>query len=1023
MDFTVPAPGGAAPGAPAALAARGADPAISIPAGNHLFRRITGLVLAPIAGALVPVPTTLPQSIMEMVLGPIISAGGAIAVLGLPAILVKCSPLRFEMALTQLEAEPAGVGLNPTAVYDDLEHAASQVLEAVRRVQIQVGPINPAYIGLAGDFYFLEPIGALVAAQFVALCNGPTALTIEHLSVGGFLVHYGFLCFLCMGNSQVASRDGPGSPTRRALAQISQLAAAASLAGQVAPGALADASSLSDWFNATAAAEAVVFGRFSAVPSSREQNIRDRHTLHYGTPEQRVNLLASLVIRQPLRGKLPNVHRILGSGPTASDAASVGRRLIRLVKDSATVTMDSIDTVMELEKAMLEPVRSLSTPGVAVASLTDRLIHIENIFRKTSKGADGKSAAPSSYSANLSLLLDSASWRATEAILLAEVASPVCRPLVLLETLTNSSVLGARRLALGGFRRDDESTRLLALSQPLSRAIDILDVSNGTKMDAVRHRAVADALVADPITRLPMTAAQTQFYQDFPDNFARQILRGAVDELDWIALMRLVLQANRPGLLIQEYPQGIFDPLVPPLLNPLVDRVAQLLGVPLAAPAPPLVPPPNFATFRTIVVTVSTRYSSVNSVPDGFLSSNMVKLRKFERAAWGEAAGTFNRVMGMKDPAGPVIQSVFEANSGAMATLAQLDRALSDQATSADAQPELHALQQKISEHGSIEALVAHVAGLSGRPPSRGGTSTSMAASSSRDGDRSLRTRERDSSRDRSRSADRGRSSERGRSADRDRALKGRSPSLPRDSTDALGSRAKDIVRHGADGATFWYANRSGERASVIYEYSKLEKLAGRTRKELDFPVICSLRRSVHGRAELCEFPSQPGHEHAHSPAHIPPFSGFAEQAEALFREPSAGRAMPADAELLNRRSPSGERLGAVAGKAARFEGLSRGRSPHPGRRESPSRAAPPGRSSQQRSRSRSQSAPSRSRSPARSAPMAMRSSLERDVPRSQPQASRPASNSSRGATQGSSAAQSSSPSNQALRAAVRGSI
>ena len=133
------------------------------------------------------------------------------------------------------------------------------------------------------------------------------------------------------------------------------------LAGNVAPGAIADASSFADWLHATAAAEAVVFGRFSAVPSSREQNVRDRHTLlQFGTPEQRVNLVASLVIRQPLREKMPNVHRILGVGPTASDAASVGRRLIRLVKDSATVTMDSVDSAMELEKAMLEPVRSLT---------------------------------------------------------------------------------------------------------------------------------------------------------------------------------------------------------------------------------------------------------------------------------------------------------------------------------------------------------------------------------------------------------------------------------------------------------------------------------------------------------------------------------------------------------------------------------------------------------------------------------------------------------------------------------------
>ena len=45
MDFNVAAPGGAAPGTPAARAARGADPAITIPPGGHFFRRIANLTL------------------------------------------------------------------------------------------------------------------------------------------------------------------------------------------------------------------------------------------------------------------------------------------------------------------------------------------------------------------------------------------------------------------------------------------------------------------------------------------------------------------------------------------------------------------------------------------------------------------------------------------------------------------------------------------------------------------------------------------------------------------------------------------------------------------------------------------------------------------------------------------------------------------------------------------------------------------------------------------------------------------
>ena len=96
-----------------------------------------------------------------------------------------------------------------------------------------------------------------------------------------------------------------------------------------------------------------------------------------------------------------------------------------------------------------------------------------------------------------------------------------------------------------------------------------------------------------------------------------------------------------------------------------------------------------------------------------------------------------------------------------------------------------------------------------------------------------------------------------------------------------------DTVRHGADGRTFWYVNKAGVKASVVYDYVELEKLAGRTRQELDFPVVCSKGRSPAVRAELCCAPGTAGHEHAGSSAHIPPFADFADAAERLFQAPA----------------------------------------------------------------------------------------------------------------------------------------
>ena len=230
------------------------------------------------------------------------------------------------------------------------------------------------------------------------------------------------------------------------------------------------------------------------------------------------------------------------------------------------------------------------------------------------------------------------------------------------------------------------------LSEPLLRAVDLLSSSQGEGKDEIRCRCVADALVADPVTRLPATSSEISFYLTFPEVMAKQIIRGALNEVDWIELMRLVSQARTPGLAIASYPQGIFDPLVPPLLTPLLDRVASLLGIPLNAPVPPLVVPPNWATLRTIVITVAAENSLICGVPDGFMESNLEKLRVFSATAWTETARVFHRVMGMRNPAGPVVESIFEPNSGAMAQLARLRTDRAEQKNTAQSQPELHGI-------------------------------------------------------------------------------------------------------------------------------------------------------------------------------------------------------------------------------------------------------------------------------------------------------------------------------------------
>jgi hypothetical protein len=52
-------------------------------------------------------------------------------------------PEKLDAAIAQLEAEPAGVGLDPAAVYEGLSHAASAVLAAVARLAISGACAGP----------------------------------------------------------------------------------------------------------------------------------------------------------------------------------------------------------------------------------------------------------------------------------------------------------------------------------------------------------------------------------------------------------------------------------------------------------------------------------------------------------------------------------------------------------------------------------------------------------------------------------------------------------------------------------------------------------------------------------------------------------------------------------------------------------------------------------------------------------------------------------------------------------------
>jgi hypothetical protein len=835
-------------------------------------------------------------------------------------------PEKFDAAIAQLEAEPAGVGLDPAATYESLSHAASAVLAAVARVAQRVRdgfPLHPAYILTPADLYDHEPMAPAAPAELLALNQPPNGLCFIHLEGDGFfLVHYGVLAFAAYGRCLAASRDAPDSPTRRFLADLHDMcvrvglarARSSAMAPVVAPAAvlppaaagrgrgrgagapvpvgvpvpagpaavaaetLVSPASLHLWLGATAPPCFLAFRTIVGLGvDAREQSVRDQHLLRFGTEDQKQVLVASLACQAPVRARLPNLFAVITASVAPGAAASYLWRLCRATDLPGLKSIADVSSLFALDGALKDAARSLTAPGLVVSTVDDRLARVEDFFSANpsrSAAAGGSSAsAHSTYANDLGILLSQAPWRATEAALLVELGGPR-RPLVLHETIITSSVLGARQLALGR-PKTDELKRLLTLSKPLKRAIDILD------NDATRHKLVADAFVADrlpragaPATLLPLKDEEIGFHTKMPKELSTKILRGAFDEIDWIEFLRLLLAVQKPNQFIAPYSDGWHDQHFIPLIIPHLERMSALLGLPsvLLPGTIPIPAPANFGTLSVIATTISRQHAEIVGVPSAFSSENLLSLAKFSSQVFPEAARSFHAYYSLADPAGPLPGSLFENPSAALATLNTLQRSINSQEAMAADQKALYALAAEVAAHGSVAELVRHFAGrqrAASPSPSRSDTGTAAKASKTK------------SDRDKSPSVSRG-----------DGRSRSSSPAGGRSASPGLIGSRKDSVKLSADGTGFWYQDpTTGHRASPVYTFAELEKIAGKSRDELDFPVILSNKHTAQGRATLCCFEGKPGHEHANSSAHVAPFADFVERARSHFGRPASARA------------------------------------------------------------------------------------------------------------------------------------
>eukprot|EP00327_Prymnesium_parvum_P010976 CAMPEP_0184376588 /NCGR_PEP_ID=MMETSP0007-20130409/1571_1 /TAXON_ID=97485 /ORGANISM="Prymnesium parvum, Strain Texoma1" /LENGTH=210 /DNA_ID=CAMNT_0026720181 /DNA_START=111 /DNA_END=743 /DNA_ORIENTATION=- len=201
MDFAVQGGAGVGPSDLALLRSRGADPLVEIPTA-HFFHSVAGLPFQPVPGALSPVPTLLPLSIVEAILSPIIaidlSTPTGVETQALFSTLIL--PSKFEAALAQTFLESPAVRLDPNARYSSLSSAAAAVQDFASRLDPTA--LHPAYVLTASDIFSTEPVLGSAPASYRSLFTSGTAVTFGSIaSDSGFLTHLSFLGFVGYGRA------------------------------------------------------------------------------------------------------------------------------------------------------------------------------------------------------------------------------------------------------------------------------------------------------------------------------------------------------------------------------------------------------------------------------------------------------------------------------------------------------------------------------------------------------------------------------------------------------------------------------------------------------------------------------------------------------------------------------------------------------------------------------------------------------------------------------------------------------
>lgn len=296
--------------------------------------------------------------------------------------------------------------------------------------KLDPGSLSNTYSITPADLYSLEQCAA--PAWLASLANGASAITFGNFAGRfGFLSSFGFFSFVAFGRCLSAQRDAVGSPVRSSLQLVEEFC---HKAGLLRVNTALTASAFTAWLESTKLPShlSLLEERGLSV-DRRDLCLRSRHHLLFGTSDQKLTILSSILQKEPLKSSTPSIQLVIGDS-SLSDVRSALTRLVRGVTNSPSAVVSDLAAVQSLEASLGRFVSCLTALGMVGAFVSARIDEILHT-RSSLPSSDGhKSAGASSNEGSFSLSQASASiyadqlteklgspeWRRVEATLSAE---------------------------------------------------------------------------------------------------------------------------------------------------------------------------------------------------------------------------------------------------------------------------------------------------------------------------------------------------------------------------------------------------------------------------------------------------------------------------------------------------------------------------------------------------------------------------------------------------------------------------